>query len=92
MGKTSNAALTDAGMAPKCTGTWAAWATIWPWGSNMAQEKSRRSLILGEYDVRCKATPISSDTEMNRLLNTSRLIGSTAIGYLAGFFIIGTWN
>ena len=49
----------------------------------MAQEKSRRSLMLGEYDVRCNATPISSDTEMNRLLNTSKLIGSTAIGYLA---------
>ena len=41
-GKTSSAACTEAGMAPKCTGTWAAWDTMSPWGLNTAQEKSRR--------------------------------------------------
>ena len=48
LGKVSIAARTEAGMAPKWTGTWAAWATICASGSNMAQEKSRRSFILGE--------------------------------------------
>ena len=42
------AARTEAGMAPRCTGTWAAWAIISPWVLNTAQEKSRRSLMLGE--------------------------------------------
>ena len=31
--------------------------------------------------MRCRATPISSATEMNIFLKTSRLIASTAIAY-----------
>ena len=40
--------LALAGMAPRCTGMCAAWATIRPAPSKRAQEKSSRSLMLGE--------------------------------------------
>ena len=39
---------TERGMDPRWTGMCAAWATIFPSASKRAQEKSRRSLMLGE--------------------------------------------
>ena len=47
--------------------------------SNRAQEKSSRSLMLTEEAVFWSATPISSATAMNRLLNTSSMTGSTSV-------------
>ena len=46
--KTASAAATLSGIAPRCAGMCAAWATSRPEASKSAQEKSRRSLMLGE--------------------------------------------
>src|SRR5712692_4525844 len=46
-----------------------------PRASKTAQEKSRRSLILGENAVRPSAAPISSAIEWKRLLKISSSIG-----------------
>src|SRR5690554_5191890 len=54
----------------------AACATIRACASNTAQEKSSRSRMLGLKLARCKVTPISSATDANRFLNTSREMGS----------------
>ena len=43
----------------------------------IAQEQSRLSLILGEKEVLVRVTPISSEMEENRFLNTSKRIGLT---------------
>ena len=40
-------------IAPRCTGIWGALATKPPSGPNNAQEKSSRSLMLVDIDVRC---------------------------------------
>src|SRR5579871_5964511 len=50
-----------------------------PDASNSAQLKSSRSRMLGLKAARCNVTPISSATEENRFLNTSRLIASTVM-------------
>lgn len=42
-------------MAPRCTGRCGALATREPSGPNSAQEKSNRSLMLTDTDVRCEA-------------------------------------
>ncbi len=62
----ARAASTLAGMAPRWTGMWAACATRAPPLSNTAQEKSSRSLMLGEWLVRRSVTPISSATPSKR--------------------------
>jgi len=41
----------------------------------MAQEESRLSLMFGEKAVRLSVTPISSEIEENRFLNTSNKMG-----------------
>jgi hypothetical protein len=71
----STAAFTDMGIEPKWTGMCAAWAIISPSRSKMAQEESRLSLILGEKAVLLRVTPISSEIEENRFLNTSNKMG-----------------
>ena len=48
-------------------------------GSKIAQEKSRRSLMFTDRDVCCRVTPIRSATDMNRLLKTSSITGSTSV-------------
>eukprot|EP00962_Isochrysis_galbana_P000491 scaffold144_cov132-Isochrysis_galbana.AAC.2 len=53
-------------IAPRCTGMWGALATSPPCGSKMAQEKSSRSLMLVETEVRCSVRPICSAMPMNR--------------------------
>jgi len=63
------------GIEPKWTGICAAWAIISPSRSNMAQEESRLSLMFGEKAVRLSVTPISSEIEENRFLNTSNKMG-----------------
>ncbi len=82
-GPAARAACTDRGMEPRCTGMWAAWASMFPAASNTAQEKSRRSLILGEYPVRMSVDPISSAMEAKRCRNTSRRMGFTSAGLMA---------
>jgi hypothetical protein len=69
------AAFTDMGIEPRWTGMCAAWAIISPSRSKMAQEESRLSLILGEKAVLLSVTPISSEIEENRFLNTSNKMG-----------------
>jgi hypothetical protein len=69
------AAFTDMGIEPKWTGICAAWAIISPSRSKMAQEESRLSLMLGEKAVLFSVTPISSEMEENRFLNTSNKMG-----------------
>jgi hypothetical protein len=44
---------------PWCEGTWSAWATSWPVGSNSAVEQSISSRIRVEYAVRMSVVPIS---------------------------------
>ena len=48
-----------------------------PSGANIAQEKSSRSLMLTDAAVFSRTTPICSAMDMNRLLNTSSITGST---------------
>jgi hypothetical protein len=67
--------FTDMGMEPKWTGICAAWAIIFPFRSKMAQEESRLSLMLEEKAVLVRITPISSQMEENRFLNTSNKMG-----------------
>jgi hypothetical protein len=67
--------FTDMGIEPKWTGICAAWAIISPSRSKMAQEESRLSLMLGEKAVLLSVTPISSEIEENRFLNTSNKMG-----------------
>jgi hypothetical protein len=67
--------FTDKGIEPKWTGICAAWAIISPLRSKMAEEESRLSLMLGEKAVLLRVTPISSEIEENRFLNTSNKIG-----------------
>ena len=47
-------------MAPRWTGMWGALATRPPSGPNMAHEKSSRSLMLVEMDVRCRTLVVST--------------------------------
>ncbi len=56
-----------------------------PSASKTAQEKSRRSLMLTEWAVDWRRTPICSATDMNRLLKISR---STGIGFGAGVLLV----
>ncbi len=56
---------TASDMAPRWTGRWGALATSAPSGPNMAQEKSRRSLMLTLMLVRWSARPICSAIPMN---------------------------
>jgi hypothetical protein len=67
--------FTDMGMEPKWTGICAAWAIILPFRSKMAHEESRLSLMLEEKAVLVRITPISSQMEENRFLNTSNKMG-----------------
>ena len=53
-------------------------ATRLPSWLNTAQEKSRRSLMLTEWAVLASVAPICSAMDMNRLLNTSSITGSTS--------------
>ena len=50
-----------------------------PIASNIAQEKSSRSLMLTLVAVAWSATPISSAMAMNRLLKISSRTGSTSV-------------
>ena len=50
-----------------------------PVASNSAHEKSSRSLMLTEYAVFCSRSPICSAIDMNRLLKTSSMTGSTVV-------------
>jgi hypothetical protein len=67
--------FTDMGIEPKWTGICAAWAIISPSRSKMAQEESRLSFMFGEKAVLLSVTPISSEIEENRFLNTSNKMG-----------------
>ena len=66
-------------IAPRWTGTWGALATSFPCSSKMAQEKSRRSLMLVEIAVRCRVRPICSPTDINRLLKIESWTGSNSV-------------
>ena len=55
---------------------WAAWAQSAPVSSKMAQEKSSRSLILGEKAALRRTAPISSHTAERRLEKRPRETGS----------------
>jgi len=47
-------------IAPRWTGMWGALATKPPSGPNKAQEKSSRSLMLVDIEIRCRVLPICS--------------------------------
>ena len=64
---------------PRCTGICGALATRVASAAKIAQEKSSRSLMFTEYAVFCSDTPICSAIDMNRLLNTSSMIGSALV-------------
>jgi hypothetical protein len=52
-----------------------------PSASNRAQEKSNRSLILGEKEVRRKTKPISSQMDVTLPENNLRSIGFIGVLY-----------
>ena len=54
-------------------------ATSIPSGSKIAQEKSSRSLMLTEYAVFSRVSPICSAMDMKRLLKTSSITGSQSV-------------
>ena len=76
----SRTATTESPALPKCTGMCAAWAIKRPSPSNRAQEKSRRSRILGEIAERCSRAPLSSQTAAKRWWKTSRRTGAGRFG------------
>ena len=63
---------------PKCTGMCGALAIKLPAASKIAQEKSRRSLMLTEDAVFSSTTPICSAIDMKSALKISRRTGSGA--------------
>ena len=69
----------DSLIEPRCTGMCGALAIRAPSASNSAQLKSSRSLMLTEWAVFCSRSPICSAIFMNRLLNTSSMIGSARV-------------
>ncbi|KAH3677769.1 hypothetical protein OGATHE_000423 [Ogataea polymorpha] len=66
-------------MEPRCTGMCGALATKRPSGPKIAHEKSSRSLIDDETDVRCSVRPIVSAMPMNLWPNTVSRIGSALL-------------
>ena len=60
--------MTESGIDPRCTGMWAACAIICPCRLNIAQEKSRLSLMFVDKADRHSATPISSAIEFRIFL------------------------
>ena len=66
-------------MEPRCTGMCGAFAIRPPSASKIAQEKSRRSLMLTECAVDLSRSPICSAIAMNRLENTSSSTGSAPV-------------
>src|SRR6516165_9367394 len=71
--------LIDSPMEPRWTGMCGALAIRPPWASKTAQEKSSRSLMLTEWAVACRRTPICSATDMNKLLKISSITGSARV-------------
>ena len=72
-------AFTLSPIEPRCTGMCGALAISWPFWSNSAQEKSRRSLMFTEQAVLASVSPICSAIAMNRLLKISSMIGSALV-------------
>ena len=70
--------LIDSLIEPRCTGMCGAFAIRLPSASKIAQEKSRRSLMLTECAVARSRSPICSATAMNRLEKTSSSTGSAS--------------
>mmetsp|Transcript_42976 Transcript_42976/g.102241 ORF Transcript_42976/g.102241 Transcript_42976/m.102241 type:complete len:219 (-) Transcript_42976:1321-1977(-) len=64
-------------MEPRWTGMCGAFATRPPLSSNSAHEKSRRSLMLVEIDVRWRVRPICSAIDMKRCWNIDSCTAST---------------
>ncbi len=60
------ASATDAGIDPRCTGMFSAWASSSPSAVNTAAEQSARSLMLGLKAARRSTAPISSATPVSR--------------------------
>ena len=71
--------LMDSPIEPRWTGMCGALAIRLPSASNRAQEKSSRSLMLTEWAVFSRRTPICSAIAMKRLLKTSSMTGSTSV-------------
>ena len=71
--------LDDSPIEPRCTGMCGALAIRLPSGSNSAQEKSSRSLMLTDCAVFSRRTPICSAIDMKRLLKTSSSTGSASV-------------
>ena len=67
---------------PKWTGMCGALAIRLPSASKRAQEKSSRSLMLTEWAVLRRRSPICSATDMKRLLKISSSTGSTSVDAL----------
>ena len=83
-GARRSTARTDSGIAPRWTGICAAWARSWPCASKTAQEKSARSLMLGESEACRRVAPISSAMEATRESKIAMRAGSIAPGSLRG--------
>ena len=77
-------------MEPRCTGMCGALAIRLPSASKSAQEKSSRSLMLTEYAVCARRTPICSAIDMKRLLNTSSITGSARRAERVARLALGT--
>ncbi len=75
----SSTSLMDSPMEPRWTGMCGALAIRLPSASKRAQEKSSRSLMLTEWAVFSRRTPICSAMDMKRLLKTSSMTGSTLV-------------
>mmetsp|Transcript_96225 Transcript_96225/g.207640 ORF Transcript_96225/g.207640 Transcript_96225/m.207640 type:complete len:255 (+) Transcript_96225:992-1756(+) len=71
--------LTASCMEPRWTGRCGAFATRPPCASKTAQEKSSRSLMLTEIEVRCRRRPICSAMPMKRWANRLSQIGSSSV-------------
>ncbi|MEZ5143553.1 MAG: hypothetical protein R2726_13700 [Acidimicrobiales bacterium] len=78
--KRSMAARTDAGIDPRCTGMFSAWASSSPSAVNTAEEQSARSLMFGLYAARRSTALVSSATPVRRASSTCRDAGSRAMG------------
>lgn len=68
---------------PRWMGMYGKFATRSPSGANKAQEKSSLSLIFVLMAVFWRLLPIASATDMKRLENRVRMIGSGPFGYFA---------
>ena len=73
----ASTAATDAGMAPRWTGMFSAWASSSPVAVNTADEQSARSLMLGLDADRRSTADISSATPSRRAMRTCRAAGSS---------------